>query len=168
MAATNKLTTCLWFDTQAEEAANHYISIFPNSSIASIQRYNGQGQEVHGKPAGTVMTVEFVLMGTHRFVGLNGGPHFKHTEAVSFMIECADQAEVDYYWDKIGEGGDEKRRECGWIADKFGVSWQVVPKVLKEMLADPDEKKAGRAMAAMMGMKRMDIEGLKKAFEGVE
>ena len=111
------------------------------------------------------MTVEFNLNG-HRFVALNGGPYFKHSEAVSFQIECADQAEIDHFWSKLGEGGDEKRKECGWLADRWGVAWQVVPKVLIEYLQDKDEEKVNRVTSAMMGMKKMDIEGLKRAYEG--
>ena len=160
-----KITTCLWFDTEGEEAANHYISVFPNSAITHIQRYTAAGQEIHGKPPGSVMTVEFNLNG-HRFVALNGGPHFKHSEAVSFQVECADQAEVDHFWEKLGEGGDEKRRECGWLADRWGVAWQVVQKLLIDYLQDKDEEKVNRVTSAMMAMKKMEIEGMKKAYEG--
>jgi predicted 3-demethylubiquinone-9 3-methyltransferase (glyoxalase superfamily) len=119
----SKITTCLWFDGQAEEAAKFYTSIFPDSAITETQFYNRGGQEIHKHEAGTVLTVAFHLKG-HPFVGLNGGPSFKFNESVSFQIECADQAEVDYYWDKLGDGGAEEKKVCGWVADKFGVSWQ--------------------------------------------
>lgn len=161
----NKITTCLWFDGRAEEAANHYTSIFQNSKISHIQRYTEAGQEHHGQAPGSVLVVEFSLNG-HPFVGLNGGPHFKFNEAVSFQIDCANQAEVDYYWDKLGEGGDEARRQCGWLADKFGVAWQVVPSRLKELMSQDDKVKADRVTVAMMKMKKLDIEALEKASEG--
>ncbi|KAJ4287028.1 hypothetical protein N0V88_007792 [Collariella sp. IMI 366227] len=130
------LTTCLWFNGQAEAAAAFYTSIFPNSKTLHIQRYTEAGKEFHGREPGSVLVVEFSLDG-HRFVGLNGGPQFNHSEAVSFMIDCKDQEEVDYYWGKLGEGGDEAKQQCGWVADRFGVSWQVVPTRLKELLAIP-------------------------------
>jgi len=160
-----KLTTCLWFDGQAEEAANYYVSIFPNSKITHIQRYTEAGREHHGREPGSVLVVEFELDG-HHFVGLNGGPHFTFSEAVSFQIDCADQAEVDYYWDKLGAGGNPAKQQCGWLGDKFGLSWQVVPKALKEMLARGDGAAAGRVTEAMMKMKKMDIAELEKAFKG--
>lgn len=163
----SRLTTCLWFDGKAEEAAEHYVSIFPNSKITHIQRYSEAGQEVHGRAPGTVLIVEFNLNG-HPFVGLNGGPHFKFSEAVSFMVDCKDQEEVDYYWGKLSEGGDEAKQQCGWLADKFGLSWQVVPRELKEMLSDPDKTKADRAMVEMMRQRKFDIAALRKAFEGQE
>ena len=161
----NNITTCLWFDGQAEAAANHYISIFKNSKITTKQLSKDAGKEIHGHEPGRVMVVEFELNG-HKFVGLNGGPHFKFNEAISFQIDCSNQEEVDYYWDKLGEGGDESKRRCGWLGDKFGISWQVVPTVLKKMLGDEDKEKATRVTAAMMGMKKMDIAGLQKAFDG--
>jgi predicted 3-demethylubiquinone-9 3-methyltransferase (glyoxalase superfamily) len=160
-----KITTCLWFDTQAEDVANFYVSIFPNSKITSIQRYTSAGQERHKKEPGSVMTVHFTL-NNHPFLALNGGPNFVHTAATSFMIMCDDQEEVDHYWNKLTEGGDEKKQVCGWLEDKWGVSWQVTPKALEELMADEDKEKAKRVMPAMMGMKKMDIEGLKKAFDG--
>jgi predicted 3-demethylubiquinone-9 3-methyltransferase (glyoxalase superfamily) len=161
----NRITTCLWFNGQAEEAANHYVSIFKNSRIIHVQRYGEVGKEIHGGESGSVLTVEFELNG-HRFVGLNGGPLFKFTEAISFQIDCANQEEVDHYWEKLGEGGDPKKRQCGWLADKFGVSWQVIPTVLKELLSDPDKAKANRATAAMLSMKKLDIAALRAASEG--
>jgi len=160
-----QITTCLWFDGQAEDAANFYVSIFKKSKITHIQRYTDAGKEHHGHEAGTVLVAEFELNG-HRFVGLNGGPQFKHSPAVSFMINCDTQEEVDYYWDKLKEGGPEEAQQCGWVTDKFGVSWQVVPKVLYEMMSHPDKEKANRATVAMMHMKKLEIEGLQKAFDG--
>ncbi|RYP40350.1 hypothetical protein DL767_001762 [Monosporascus sp. MG133] len=161
----NKITTCLWFDGQAEEAANLYISIFKNSKITHAQRYTEVGQEIHGQEPGSLMVIGFELNG-HPFVGLNGGPLFKFSEAISFQIDCANQEEVDYYWEKLGAGGDEAKRQCGWLSDKFGVSWQVVPKALKEMLHNPDNEKVKRVTVAMMAMKKLDIAELQKAFEG--
>ncbi|CAH0023876.1 unnamed protein product [Clonostachys rhizophaga] len=159
------LITCLWFDGTAEQAAEQYTSIFKNSKLGRKTYYLEAGKECHGQEPGSVMTVEFELNG-QKFVGLNGGPMFKHNEAVSFQVDCEDQAEVDYYWDKLGQGGDEARRVCGWIADRYGVAWQVVPKVLKEMLDSEDKEAAGRVTVEMMGMKKMDIERLRSAFEG--
>lgn len=159
------LTTCLWFEDQAEAAAEHYTSIFKNSHIGKKTYYLEAGRDTHGRQPGSVMTVSFDING-QQFVGLNGGPHFKHSPAVSFQIDCADQAEIDYYWDKLSEGGDEAARVCGWTADKFGVSWQVVPTALKQMLDSEDKEAAGRVTSAMMAMKKLDISELKKAFEG--
>ncbi|KAH6663578.1 Glyoxalase/Bleomycin resistance protein/Dihydroxybiphenyl dioxygenase [Plectosphaerella plurivora] len=158
------LTTCLWFDGQAEEAAQLYTSVFPNSRITHRQHYTGVAQDVHGQQPGSLMVIEFSLDG-HKFVGLNGGPMFKHSEAVSFMVDCDDQAEIDHYWEKLGEGGDPNRRQCGWLADKFGVAWQVIPKALKEMMSSDDKEAAGRVTAAMMQMKKMELAELRKAFE---
>ncbi|MBO0763330.1 MAG: VOC family protein [Hyphomicrobiaceae bacterium] len=163
--AAQKITPCLWFDTEAEEAANFYVSIFKNSKIASVNRYGKEGHDVHGKPAGSVMTVEFEIEG-QKFVGINGGPQFKFTEAVSFQIPCKTQEEVDYYWTRLTEGGKEVA--CGWLKDKFGLSWQVVPKQLSEMLSDKDTAKAGRVTKAFLKMKKFDIEALRRAFEGKE
>ncbi|RYP70680.1 hypothetical protein DL771_005284 [Monosporascus sp. 5C6A] len=159
------LTTCLWFDGQAEEAANFYVSVFKNSKITHIQRYSDAGKELHGHEPGTVLIVEFELNG-HRFVGLNGGPNFKFSPATSFMVDCDTQEEVDYYWDKLREGGDVAAQQCGWLADKYGVSWQIVPRVLKRMMSSPDKEKADRATMAMMQMHKLDIAGLQKAFDG--
>ncbi|RYO83244.1 hypothetical protein DL766_004689 [Monosporascus sp. MC13-8B] len=159
------LATCLWFDGQAEEAANFYVSVFKNSKITHMQRYSDAGKEHHGHEPGTVLIVEFELNG-HRFVGLNGGPNFKFSPATSFMVDCDTQEEVDYYWDKLREGGDEAAQQCGWLADKYGVSWQIVPRVLKDMMSSPDKEKANRATVAMMQMHKLDIAGLQKAFDG--
>ena len=166
MPSLSKITTCLWFDNQAQEAADFYVSIFPNSKLANSEKYSEAGQDVHGKAPGSTMVVAFEIEGQH-FVGLNGGPAaWSFNEAISFQIDCADQAEVDHYWDKLSEGGDPAKQRCGWVSDKFGVSWQVVPAALKEMLGSSDREAAGRATVAMMKMKKLDIAGLRKAFEG--
>ena len=151
-----KITPCLWFDTEGEEAATFYTSVFKNSRILSVARYGEAGP----RPAGTVMTVSFELDG-QEFVALNGGPEFTFDEAISFQVSCDSQAEVDDYWDRLSEGGQEG--PCGWLKDKFGVSWQVVPTALQELLGDPDPEKAQRAMTAMLQMSKIDIEALRKA-----
>ncbi|KAF1993269.1 putative 3-demethylubiquinone-9 3-methyltransferase [Amniculicola lignicola CBS 123094] len=161
----SKLTTCLWFNGQACAAAEHYTTIFADSAITHTQRYTSAGSDIHKKPEGTVMAVTFNISG-QAFVALNGGPEFPHTEAISFQVSCKDQGEVDYYWGKLSEGGDEKKQVCGWVADKFGVCWQVVPAQLLEWMRDSDSDKVKRVTQAMMGMKKMDIEGLKRAFDG--
>jgi predicted 3-demethylubiquinone-9 3-methyltransferase (glyoxalase superfamily) len=160
-----KITPCLWFDNQAEEAANFYTSIFKNSKIGNFIRYGKEGYEIHGREAGTVLTVDFEIEG-QRFTGLNGGPVFKFNEAISFVVNCKTQKEVDYYWEKLSHGGDERAQQCGWLKDKYGVSWQIVPSVLSKMVGDPASLKSQRAMKAMLQMKKIDIEGLKKAYEG--
>ena len=165
MASVQPITPCLWFDKEAEEAARYYTGIFKNSKIGNISRYTEAGREVHGRPAGTVMTVEFELNG-QPFTALNGGPLFKFNEAISFQIMCRTQEEVDHYWNKLSEGGDKDAQQCGWVKDKYGLSWQVVPTVLAEMMSDPDKEKSGRAMEAMLQMKKLDIAELKRAFEG--
>jgi len=157
-----KITPCLWFDHQAEEAAAYYTGIFPNSRIVSVSRYTDAGQEVHGQPAGSVMVASFELDG-QPFTALNGGPVFQFNEAVSFQIGCADQAEVDHYWERLGAGGDPQAQQCGWLKDKYGVSWQVVPHLLPELLQHPDPAKARGVMQAMLQMKKLDIEGLRRA-----
>jgi predicted 3-demethylubiquinone-9 3-methyltransferase (glyoxalase superfamily) len=158
--ATQKIQPCLWFDTQAEAAAKHYVSIFKNSKLGRIGRYGKEGKEIHGKNAGSVMTVEFELEG-QKFLALNGGPHFKFDEAVSFQVMCETQAEIDYFWSKLAEGGSEG--PCGWLKDKFGLSWQVVPTVVPELLQDEKSEKAGRVMKALLQMKKLDIAALKAA-----
>jgi len=160
-----RLSPFLWFDTQAEEAARFYISTFPNSRIVTVGRYPDAGREVHGKPAGSVMTVAFELEG-QSFTALNGGPHFRFNEAVSFVVSCTTQQEVDYFWEKLSAGGDPKSQQCGWLKDKFGLSWQVVPDPLIEMLTHPDREKSQRAFQAMMQMKKLDIATARRAFEG--
>ncbi len=161
--AASKINPCLWFDTEAEEAAKFYCSIFKNTRMGRVSRYVNEGQEIHGKAAGSVMAVEFELDG-QKFAALNGGPHFKFTEAISFQIHCDDQQEVDYFWKKLSEGGTEG--PCGWLKDKYGLSWQVVPEVLFEMLMDPDQEKAKRVTKAFLQMKRFDVAALKRAYAG--
>ena len=157
-----KITPFLWFDHQAEEAVKFYTSIFKNSRIGKIARYDEAGEKVSGRPTGSVMTVEFQLEG-QEFVALNGGPHFKFTEAISFVVNCDTQKEVDYFWEKLtADGGQES--QCGWLKDKFGLSWQVTPTVLIEMLHDKDAKKSERVMNAMMQMQKIDIKTLKEAY----
>ncbi|MES1245015.1 MAG: VOC family protein [Acidobacteriota bacterium] len=165
MQLIQTITPCLWFDDQAEEAAKLYTGIFRNSRITSIARYSEAGQEIHGKPAGAVLTVAFELDG-HTFTALNGGPQFKFNEAVSFQVNCDTQEEVDYYWEKLSEGGDENARQCGWLKDRFGLCWQVVPRVVAEMLKDPDPGKSRRVMEVVMRSKKLDIAELKQAYEG--
>ena len=162
-AITQKITPFLWFDDKAEEAAKFYASIFKNSKIGKMTRYDEEAAQASGRPAGSVMTVEFQLEG-QEFVALNGGPHFKFTEAVSFVVNCETQEEVDYFWSKLSAGGEESR--CGWLKDKFDLSWQVVPVVLIEMLTDKDTAKAKRVMHAMLQMDKIDIPTLKNAYDG--
>lgn len=159
-----RITNCLWFDTQGEEAANFYVSIFPNSSIGKISRYGKEGFEYHRKEPGTAMVVEFVLDG-QSFMALNGGPDFKFSEAISFVINCETQEEIDYYWAKLTEGGEEV--QCGWLKDKFGLSWQVVPVQLSEMMTHPDTERSQRVVKAFMQMKKFDLERLQQEFDGV-
>ncbi len=159
------LTPCLWFDHQAEEAARFYTAIFKNSRITEIARYPATGQEIHGKPPGSVMTVAFELDG-RPFTALNGGPHFKFNEAISFQIECATQDELDYNWDKLSEGGDPEAHQCGWLKDKFGLSWQVVPEILAKLVTGPDPAKSERTFQAMLQMKKLDIAALQRAADG--
>ena len=161
----SKITPCLWFDNQAEEAAKFYTGIFKDSKITATSYYGEAGKDHHGMPAGSVMTVAFELNG-QSFTALNGGPIFKFNEAISLQIDCATQEEVDYYWEKLGAGGDPNAQQCGWLKDKFGLSWQVVPAILAEMISDPNSAKGQRAFQAMMDMKKLDIAGLKRAFEG--
>ena len=165
MPKTQKITPCLWFDTQAEGAAKFYVSVFDNSRIVNTVRYGKAGYEIHKKSPGTVMTVEFEL-GGQTFTALNGGPVFKFNEAVSFQIMCDTQKEVDYYWEKLSQGGDKNAQQCGWLKDRFGLSWQVVPSILPKMLSDPDPGKSERVMTALLKMKRLDIDALKRAYAG--
>jgi predicted 3-demethylubiquinone-9 3-methyltransferase (glyoxalase superfamily) len=154
-----KITPFLWFDDKAEEAANFYVSIFKNSKVLSVTRYGEAGPG----PKGKVMTVEFQLEG-QEFVALNGGPHFKFTEAISFVVNCETQEEVDEFWAKLSAGGQES--QCGWLKDKYGLSWQIVPRVLVELVQDKDPEKSQRVMKAMLQMKKIDIKTLKQAYEG--
>jgi len=153
-----KITPCLWFDSQAEEAAKFYASVFKNSKVGKVSRYGKEGFEIHGKKAGSVMTAEFEIEG-QKFVALNGGPHFN--EAVSFQVHCENQQEIDYFWSKLAEGGQESR--CGWLKDKFGLSWQVIPRALPQMLMDDDPATAQRAMKSMLQMGKIDIAALEQA-----
>ena len=165
MASLQKIKANLWFADQAEEAVNYYTSVFKHASILKTTRYGKEGFEIHQMPEGTVMTIDFELEG-QQFVALNGGPVFTFNEAVSFIVECENQEEVDYYWEKLTDGGDKKAQQCGWLKDRFGLSWQVVPRKLVEMFDDSDREKAGRVMNAMLQMKKIDISELERAFEG--
>lgn len=156
----NKITPFLWFETQAEEAALFYTSIFKDSKMGNISRYPEEAVEVSGKAAGSVMTASFELEGLE-FTALNGGPLFKFSEAISFQVSCKDQAEIDYFWEKLTEGGEES--QCGWLKDKFGLSWQIVPEGMGEIMGGGDPAKSGRAMKAMLEMKKLDIDTLKNA-----
>jgi len=162
-----RISPCLWFDDKAEEAARFYTSIFKNSKIGGVTRYGKEGYEIHGMEAGTVMTVDFEIEG-QKFLALNGGPIFKFNEAISFQVHCETQQEVDYYWEKLSEGGDEKAQQCGWLKDKYGVSWQIVPIVLGKMLQDKDAEKSQRVMKALLQMHKLDIRTLVKAYEEKE
>ena len=160
-----KIAPCLWFDNQAEEAAKFYVRIFKKSKIRKITRYGEAGYEIHKRPAGSVMTVEFELEG-QPFTALNGGPLFEFNEAVSLQVLCKTQKEIDYYWEKLGAGGDPNAQQCGWLKDRYGLSWQVVPADALQLLGEPKSKKSQRAFAAMMEMKKMDIAALKRAYDG--
>lgn len=164
MSSIRYLRPCLWFDHQAEQAASFYTCVFKNSKISQIARYSAVGQDVHGRPPGSVMTVTFELDG-HPFIALNGGPIFKFNEAVSLEIGCDTQAEIDYFWDTLSDGGDPNAQQCGWLKDKFGLSWQVVPAKMNEYMADSTSPRTQRAFAAMLKMKKLDIRELEKAAE---
>ena len=165
MKITQRIAPCLWFDGQAETAANFYVGIFRNARITQISRYGKEGFEIHHHPAGSVMTVAFELDG-QMFTALNGGPEFKFNEAISFQVFCDTQEEIDGYWDKLSAGGDEQAQICGWLKDRFGVSWQIVPSMLSDMVSDPDSPNGQRAMKALMQMKKLDIAELKRAYAG--
>ena len=154
-AQLQKITPMLWFDGQAEDAARLYVSIFEDGAIDSISR----------QPDGSPLVVEFTLAG-QRFTALNGGPQYTFTPAISFVVDCATQEEVDHYWDLLGEGGDPEAQQCGWLKDRYGVSWQIVPRQLGEYMSDPDPEKAGRTVQAMLQMKKLDIEALRRAHDG--
>jgi predicted 3-demethylubiquinone-9 3-methyltransferase (glyoxalase superfamily) len=156
-----KITPNLWFDKNAEQAVKFYTSVFKNSKIGRTSYYGSEGREVHGMPEGTVLTQEFELDG-QSFLALNGGPHFKFNEAVSFIVYCDTQEEIDYYWEKLSEGGDEKAKICGWLKDQFGLSWQVVPRILADLLGG-DAQTSGKVMSAVMQMKKLDIKTLQEA-----
>jgi predicted 3-demethylubiquinone-9 3-methyltransferase (glyoxalase superfamily) len=155
-----RITPCLWFDNQAEEAARFYTSIFKNSRIGKIARYGEAGKELHRRPAGSVMTVAFELDG-QPFTALNGGPIFKFNEAISLQVNCETQEELDHYWTRLSAGGDEKAQQCGWLKDKFGMSWQIVPAILPELMSDA--AKTEKTMTALLKMKKLDIAALERA-----
>ena len=161
----SKITPCLLFDTEAEDAARYYTGIFKNSKITSISRYPEFGQDIHGKPAGSVLMVSFELNG-QSFTALNGGPDCEFNEAISFKIECETQEEVDYYWEKLSAGGDPQAQQCAWLKDKFGLSWQIVPKIIPAMLCDPDAAKSARVFQVIIEMKKPDFSALQRAYEG--
>lgn len=165
MAALQKTVTCLWFDRQAEEAAQFYTRIFENSSIGAISRYTEAGREIHGRVPGEVLTVSFDLDG-QSFTALNGGPQFKFNEAISLQVMCDTQREIDHFWEKLSDGGDPAAQQCGWLKDKYGVSWQILPRILPDLLADPDSSKTNRVMTVLFGMKKLEIKPLERAFRG--
>jgi predicted 3-demethylubiquinone-9 3-methyltransferase (glyoxalase superfamily) len=165
MSSIQTISPCLWFDSQAEEAARFYISIFPRSRIARISRYGKAGQEIHGRPAGSVLTVAFELDG-QAFTALNGGPLFKFNEAVSLMVNCETQEEIDRYWEKLSAGGDPKAQQCGWLKDRYGVSWQVVPAALAGLIGGAEGEKSERVMQALLQMKKLDLAELRRAYAG--
>jgi len=165
MATLQKIVPCLWFDRQAEEAARFYVSLFKNSSVGQISRYTEAGRETHGRAPGEVMVVAFDLDG-QSFTALNGGPLFKFNEAVSLQVMCKNQKEIDTFWEKLSEGGDPNSQQCGWLKDKFGLSWQIVPRVLADMMSDSDSSKTSRVMVALVGMKKLDIKTLERAYRG--
>jgi predicted 3-demethylubiquinone-9 3-methyltransferase (glyoxalase superfamily) len=164
MASVKKLTSCLWFDGNADEAAKFYVSVFKNAKLGRTSYYPDEGQGVHGQPEGRILVVEFELEG-QQFLALNGGPQFKFTEAVSFIVSCDTQAEIDYYWDKLTAGGGEPS-QCGWLKDKFGLSWQVAPSKIGDWITDPDKRKSARVFAAVMPMGKIDLATLQKAYDG--
>ena len=159
-----KIAPCLWFDTQAEKAAQFYCSVFKNSRILHVSYYGEAGREIHGKPAGSVLTVAFELDG-QPFTALNGGPIFRFNEAISLQVYCDTQEELDHYWDCLSAGGDASAQQCGWLKDKYGVSWQIVPAVLPELMTDADPRKTDRVMTALLNMKKLNIADLKRAYE---
>jgi predicted 3-demethylubiquinone-9 3-methyltransferase (glyoxalase superfamily) len=157
-----RITPFLWFDDQAEQAARFYTAIFPNSKISQTVRYSKEGAKASGRKEGEVMTVAFELDG-QQLTAINGGPVFKFTEAISLVVNCQSQREVDHYWDALSKGGDDKAQQCGWLKDRYGLSWQIVPTLLPELLGDPDPERARRAMEAMLKMKKIDLEALRRA-----
>ena len=165
MQFTSKIVPCLWFDSQGEDAARFYTELFPNSRITHIARYGEAGKEVHGRKPGSVMTVSFELAG-QPFTALNGGPHFKFSEAISLQIMCDDQKEVDHFWNALAAGGPVEAQQCGWVKDRYGLSWQVIPKAFLEMMTSKDTAAIERAFGAMMNMKKLDLAQLQRAFDG--
>src|SRR5688572_20136909 len=166
MAHLSKIVPCLWFDSQAEEAAKFYVSVFENDSrITRVSHYTTEGQAIHGREPGSVLTVEFQLVGS-RLTALNGGPQFKFSEAISLQAMCESQAELDRYWSQLSAGGDATAQQCGWLKDRFGLSWQIVPSTLPDLINDADPNKASRVMRALLQMKKLDIAALEKAHAG--
>ena len=165
MPTVQKISPCLWFDKQAEDAAKFYVSVFKDSKITRVSHYGEAGKETHGQRPGSVLTVEFELSG-QRFTALNAGPAFKFNEAVSLQVFCETQEEIDSFWQKLSEGGDPRAQQCGWLKDKYGLSWQIVPTVVAELIGDQKTAASGRAMEAMMTMKKLDIAALKRAYAG--
>lgn len=165
MEIVSKIVPCLWFDDQAEEAARFYTGVFPGSAITRVAYYGQEGHEIHGRPAGSVMTVAFELAGMP-FTALNGGPVFRFNEAVSLQVMCDSQAEIDRYWDALGAGGDPQAQQCGWLKDRYGLSWQVVPRILPELLTDADHARSQRVVAALLKMKKLEIAALERAHAG--
>lgn len=165
MASIPKMAICLWFDSQAEDAVDFYTSIFKNSKIIKTLHFGEAGYEIHQRPAGSIMTIEFELNG-QLFTALNGGPHFKFNEAISIEVHCESQAELDHYWDNLSEGGPKEAQQCGWLKDKYGLSWQIVPNILSDFMNDKNYAKTERVMSAMLQMKKLDFAALEKAFNG--
>ncbi len=165
MTRINRIAPCLWFDDQAETAARFYVSVFEDSRIVRLAHYGKAGHEIHGRPPGSVMTVAFELAG-QAFTALNGGPLFTFSEAISLQVTCDTQAEVDYYWERLGNGGDEAAQRCGWLKDCYGLSWQIVPAELPDMLSDPEDPRSQRTMESMLQMKKLDIAALRTAYAG--
>jgi predicted 3-demethylubiquinone-9 3-methyltransferase (glyoxalase superfamily) len=162
MPTIQKIVPCLWFDGQAEEAASFYVTVFENARIERITRYGKEGRDVHGQEPGSVMTVVFEIAGV-RFTALNGGPQFVFNEAISLQVMCETQEEIDRLWDQLSAGGDEKAQQCGWLKDRYGLAWQIVPAALPDLIGDQDPVKAGRVMKALLGMKKLDVTTLKQA-----
>jgi predicted 3-demethylubiquinone-9 3-methyltransferase (glyoxalase superfamily) len=165
MSTMQKITSNLWFAHEAEEAANYYVSVFKNGKVKKIARYGKEGHDIHKMPEGSVMTIEFELEG-QTFVALNGGPLFKFNEAISFIVNCDTQEEIDYYWEKLSRDGDKKAQQCGWLKDKYGLSWQVVPRQLSGMMSDRVTKRSESVMKALLQMKKLDIKKLEEAYNG--
>lgn len=165
MAITQRITPHLWFSHNAEEAVAFYVSIFKNSKIGNISRYGEAGHEIHGMQAGSVMSIDFELDGV-QFAALNGGPAFQFNEALSLIVNCETQEEVDYFWDKLSEGGDPEAQQCGWLKDKYGLSWQITPLAAVDMLNDPDKERSERVMACILGMKKLDLGLITEAYQG--
>lgn len=162
---TGRIQPCLWFDNQGEQAAHFYTGVFPDSRVTAVARYGEAGHDIHGRPAGSVMTVQFELDG-QPFLALNGGPMFRFNEAVSLMVSCDTQDEIDHYWSRLSDGGDPAARQCGWLKDRYGLSWQIVPAQMASWMGGPDMAAAQRVMQALLGMQKLDIAALERAHDG--